>query len=106
MYGHPAHEGKAGLITPYSPGFCDSCNRVRVSSTGALKLCLFGEREVPLRSYLQRDAQRHDLVALIASSSWSHAFLTEKKYRPGEFVSRGKGDYAAVMAILDPDRAA
>jgi GTP 3',8-cyclase len=68
VYGHVAHEGKAGLIAPYSPGFCDSCNRVRVSSTGALKLCLFGEQEIPLRPYLQRDDQRRDLVALIASS--------------------------------------
>ena len=68
VYGHRAHEGKAGLIAPYSPGFCDSCNRVRVSSTGALKLCLFGEREVPLRPYLQSDDCRRDLVALIASS--------------------------------------
>ena len=68
VYGHSAHEGKAGLIAPYSPGFCDSCNRVRVSSTGALKLCLFGEREIPLRPYLQSDDRRRDLVALIASS--------------------------------------
>lgn len=68
VYAHRAHEGKAGLIAPYSPGFCDSCNRVRVSSTGALKLCLFGEREVPLRPYLRSDDCRRDLVALIASS--------------------------------------
>lgn len=68
VYGHAAHEGKAGLIAPYSPGFCDSCNRVRVSSTGALKLCLFGEREIPLRPYLQSDDRRRELAALIASS--------------------------------------
>ena len=68
VYGHSGHEGKAGLIAPYSPGFCDSCNRVRVSSTGALKLCLFGEREIPLRAYLQSDDRRRELAALIASS--------------------------------------
>jgi cyclic pyranopterin phosphate synthase len=68
VYRHAAHEGKVGLIAPYSPGFCDSCNRVRVSSTGALKLCLFGEREIPLRPYLQSDDCRRDLVALVASS--------------------------------------
>jgi len=64
-YGHPAHEGKAGLIAPYAPGFCDACNRVRVTSAGDLRLCLFGSGGVPLRSYLQSDERRGDLVHAI-----------------------------------------
>jgi GTP 3',8-cyclase len=68
VYGHGGHAGRAGLIAPYSPGFCDACNRVRVSSSGALKLCLFGDREIPLRPLLQSDERRGELVALIASS--------------------------------------
>jgi GTP 3',8-cyclase len=67
-YGHPAHEGKAGLIAPYTPGFCDACNRVRASSTGGLRLCLFGDSEIPLRALLQSDGQRDELMQLIASS--------------------------------------
>ncbi len=64
-YGHPAHEGKAGLIAPYAPGFCDACNRVRVTSTGDLRLCLFGNRGVPLRPHLQDDEQGPELIELI-----------------------------------------
>ncbi|BDG05563.1 GTP 3',8-cyclase MoaA [Anaeromyxobacter oryzae] len=64
-YGHPAHAGKAGLIAPYTPGFCDACNRVRVSSTGDLKLCLFGERKIPLRPYLRSDALVRELMDVI-----------------------------------------
>jgi cyclic pyranopterin phosphate synthase len=67
-YGHAAHAGQAGIIAPYSPGFCDSCNRVRVSSTGQLKLCLFGEREIPLRPHLQDDAQRLELVEVVRAA--------------------------------------
>ncbi len=64
-YGHPDHAGKAGLIAPYTPGFCESCNRVRVSSTGHLKLCLFGDRELPLRAHLGSDAHQPELMEAI-----------------------------------------
>lgn len=43
-YCHPDYRGRIGLITPYAPDFCDSCNRLRVSAQGRLHLCLFAER--------------------------------------------------------------
>jgi cyclic pyranopterin phosphate synthase len=67
-YGHPAHRGEVGLIAPYSPGFCETCNRVRVSSTGDLRLCLFGGDDVPLRPYLQSDDGAPALTELIQRS--------------------------------------
>jgi cyclic pyranopterin phosphate synthase len=67
-YGHPAHAGRIGIIAPYSKGFCESCNRLRVSAAGSLKLCLFGEAEVPLRDRLQSDGQRHELMTLLESA--------------------------------------
>jgi len=67
-FGHPEHAGKTGLIAPYSPGFCETCNRVRVSSTGDLHLCLFGDRPIPLRAYLQADHHRRALMELILAS--------------------------------------
>ncbi len=66
-YGRDDHLGSAGLIAPSSAGFCESCNRLRVSSAGALKLCLFGV-EVPLRHLLASSAQRGELVRLIERS--------------------------------------
>jgi cyclic pyranopterin phosphate synthase len=68
LYGHAEHAGKVGLIAPYSTGFCASCNRVRVSAKGNLKLCLFGGQEIPLRQLLQSEAESHDLARLIESS--------------------------------------
>lgn len=67
-FGHPAHQGKVGLIAPYAPGFCATCNRVRISSTGHLKLCLFGDRAIPLRPYLQSDGGQRELIAVIRAS--------------------------------------
>lgn len=54
-YAHPDHLGTIGLIMPYSPQFCDDCNRLRVSSTGQLFLCLFAEQHQNLRHLLQQD---------------------------------------------------
>ncbi|PKG85201.1 GTP 3',8-cyclase MoaA [Colwellia sp. 75C3] len=52
---HPDYQGKVGLIMPYSKDFCNSCNRLRISSSGKLHLCLFGEEGLSLREELQSD---------------------------------------------------
>ncbi|MFL0801331.1 MAG: GTP 3',8-cyclase MoaA [Agarilytica sp.] len=55
-YAHPDYEGKIGLIMPYSKDFCQSCNRLRLSSTGNLHLCLFEENHTPLRAYIESES--------------------------------------------------
>lgn len=60
-YRHPQSRGRIGLITPYSKGFCDSCNRLRVSAQGQLHLCLFGTGGHSLRHLLARDEQKTEL---------------------------------------------
>lgn len=40
-YHHPDYVGGIGIIAPYGDGFCQNCNRVRVSAQGKLHLCLF-----------------------------------------------------------------
>ena len=67
-YAHPDHRGRIGLIAPYSTGFCDSCNRLRLSSRGRLHLCLFGTEGLDLRDLLQHDDQQDELVNRIRSA--------------------------------------
>ncbi|WP_426663583.1 GTP 3',8-cyclase MoaA [Rhodanobacter aciditrophus] len=64
-YRHPDYAGRIGIIAPYSKDFCAGCNRLRVTATGDLRLCLFGEFGIPLRSWLQRDDQLDELVRAI-----------------------------------------
>lgn len=66
-YGRPGHRGRVGLIAPYGRGFCARCDRVRVTSSGELRPCLFGDVGVPLRPLLASDAQRPELLGAIAS---------------------------------------
>jgi cyclic pyranopterin phosphate synthase len=47
------HSGRIGLISPHSHNFCDTCNRVRVTATGRLLLCLGQEHSVDLRRELR-----------------------------------------------------
>ncbi|MDF2177021.1 GTP 3',8-cyclase MoaA [Aliiglaciecola sp. CAU 1673] len=74
-FAHPDFAGRIGLIMPYSNGFCDSCNRLRVSATGNLHLCLFAEKGLPLREYLQEadvGVLQTQLKALIGHKEASH----------------------------------
>jgi cyclic pyranopterin phosphate synthase len=66
-YRHPDYAGRIGIIAPYSRDFCAGCNRLRVTSTGDLRLCLFGNTGIPLRSMLQSDEQASALRACLMS---------------------------------------
>jgi len=64
-YIHPEYEGKFGIIAPYSKDFCKSCNRLRITSRGDLRLCLFGTTGINVRHLIQRDDQLEELKDLI-----------------------------------------
>ena len=66
-YIHPDFKGKFGLIAPYSKDFCKSCNRLRITARGDLRLCLFGNTGTSIRHLLQKDSQKDELVDLIIS---------------------------------------
>lgn len=49
----PGFLGRIGFITSMTENFCGSCNRLRITSDGNLKVCLFGNSEVSLRDILR-----------------------------------------------------
>jgi len=51
----PGFLGRIGFITSMTHNFCGSCNRLRITSDGNLKVCLFGNAEVSLRDLLRKD---------------------------------------------------
>ena len=64
-YINPEYKGKFGIIAPYSRDFCKTCNRLRITSRGDLRLCLFGNTGINIRHLLQRDDQIEELQDLI-----------------------------------------
>jgi len=55
--------GRIGFISPVSKPFCDSCNRLRLTSHGDLRACLANDAAVPLRQLLRGEHTRQDIVA-------------------------------------------
>lgn len=51
-YKVPGFVGQIGFITSMSENFCGTCNRLRITADGNLKVCLFGASEVSLRYVL------------------------------------------------------
>ena len=64
-YINPEYKGKFGIIAPYSRDFCKTCNRLRITSRGDLRLCLFGNTGISIRHLLQKDDQIEELQDLI-----------------------------------------
>ena len=51
----PGFKGRVGFITSMTHNFCGTCNRLRITSDGNLKVCLHGNAEVSLRDLLRQD---------------------------------------------------
>ena len=64
-YLNPKFKGKFGVIAPYSKDFCKSCNRLRITAKGDLRLCLFGNTGINIRHLMQKDSQIEELKDLI-----------------------------------------
>jgi GTP 3',8-cyclase len=74
---------RLGFITPLTHNFCESCNRVRVTCTGTLFMCLGQEDAADLRSPLRADpsdAQLHAAIeAAISRKPKGHDFMIERR---------------------------
>ena len=83
-YWHNGSSGfTLGLITPMSQHFCATCNRVRLSATGNIHLCLGQEDKVPLRDLLRggcTDAELDQKIRdAIALKPEKHEFVENPK---------------------------
>jgi cyclic pyranopterin phosphate synthase len=66
----PEATGTIGFISPISEPFCSTCNRVRLSSDGKLRLCLLRSDELDLRDVVRNGGTRDDLVGRIRAGVW------------------------------------
>lgn len=61
----PGFSGAVGFIDAVHCKFCRQCNRIRLTSEGFLKPCLYYSRGIPLREKLRSGISRGDLSQLI-----------------------------------------
>jgi cyclic pyranopterin phosphate synthase len=60
--------GVIGFISPVTHHFCDSCNRLRMTSEGKLRPCLFNDTEIDLKSVIRSGAEDDDIERLLRYS--------------------------------------
>ncbi|MBL8568540.1 MAG: GTP 3',8-cyclase MoaA [Phreatobacter sp.] len=77
--------GLVGFITPMTHNFCESCNRVRVTCTGTLYMCLGQEDAADLRAPLRASESNDPLFAAIdraiARKPKGHDFIIDRRTR-------------------------
>ncbi len=77
--------GRLGFITPLTHNFCEACNRVRVTCTGTLYMCLGQEDAADLRSPLRASRGNELLHAAIEDAisrkPKGHDFVIDRRHR-------------------------
>jgi cyclic pyranopterin phosphate synthase len=77
--------GRIGFITPLTHNFCESCNRVRLTCTGTLYMCLGQEDAADLRAPLRASesdvAVEAAIRAAIARKPKGHDFVVDRRHR-------------------------
>ncbi len=87
----PGFVGKIGFITSMTHNFCGSCNRLRITSDGNLKVCLFGSAEVSLRDLLRKD-NGGEPIDEEAMEALKRVEMDRRQALPGSTGSLGYGE--------------
>ena len=77
--------GRLGFITPLTHNFCESCNRVRITCTGTLYMCLgqndAADLRTPLRQSEANDLLNNAIDEAIARKPKGHDFIIDRRHR-------------------------
>jgi cyclic pyranopterin phosphate synthase len=76
--------GRLGFITPLTHNFCESCNRVRLTCTGTLYMCLgqndAADLRAPLRASNDDELLHCAIDAAIARKPKGHDFIIDRRH--------------------------
>ncbi|KAJ4002272.1 molybdenum cofactor biosynthesis prote [Lentinula boryana] len=64
----PGYQGQFGFISSMSDHFCSTCNRLRITSDGQIKVCLFDAKEVSLRDLMRKGASDSEILRTIGQA--------------------------------------
>jgi cyclic pyranopterin phosphate synthase len=73
-------QGEIGFVNPVSEPFCSDCDRIRLTSDGLLRTCLFSIHETDLRGPLRAGASDAELAGIVRDAVWRK----ELKHHVGE----------------------
>jgi len=89
------HKGSVGIIPAFTRTICSDCNRIRITSTGTFKNCLFDDGVFNLRDFIRNGASNDDLKELFLS-------LVKEKPENGFIaeINRTKGSVSESMSTI------
>ena len=87
-YKVPGFVGRIGFITSMTHNFCGTCNRLRITSDGNLKVCLFGNSEVSLRDIL-RESNNGKPIHAEAMEALQQLEMDRRQRLPGSTGASG-----------------
>ncbi|XP_044773277.1 molybdenum cofactor biosynthesis protein 1 isoform X2 [Neomonachus schauinslandi] len=93
----PGFRGQLSFITSMSEHFCGTCNRLRITADGNLKVCLFGNSEVSLRDHLRAGASEEELLRIIGAA------VGRKKRQHAELLLMLQDSPPAIPSISSQD---
>ncbi|CAE8611816.1 unnamed protein product [Polarella glacialis] len=64
----PGWKGRIGVISSMTNAFCGGCNRLRITSSGEIRNCLFGEEGWSLRDALRKESSDEAVIPTIAEA--------------------------------------
>jgi cyclic pyranopterin phosphate synthase len=92
----PGYKGTLGIIEGESRKFCSTCNKLRITSSGVMKNCLYGEGVLNMRELLRSCANDAEVAEEIArcvrqklKNGYEAARLNEKKSCEDSMASIG-----------------
>ena len=77
-------KGCIGFISAISHEFCESCNRIRLTSSGFLKLCLHYNKGIDLKGPIRNGISDEDLKKLIHNTIWNKPISHKFDHANGE----------------------
>ena len=80
------HTGSVGIIPAFTRTICNDCNRIRITSTGTFKNCLFDDGVFNLRDFMRKGASNEDLKELflgLVKQKPENGFIAEASRRNG-----------------------
>ena len=80
------HKGTVGIIPAFTRTICGDCNRIRITSTGTFKNCLFDDGVFNLRDFIRNGASNNDLKELflkLVKEKPENGFIAEANRKDG-----------------------
>ena len=86
----PGYQGSFGIIPAFTRTICNDCNRIRITSTGLFKNCLFDEGVFNIRDFIRDGASNDDLKKMflsIVKEKPENGFIAEANRKKNKKVS-------------------